>query len=156
MPKLKPIEFYVDANGCHICTSHRLSSSGYPHSGRNGKTMTIARIILEQRIGPLPRGHETRHTCHVRTCINPDHLLSGTTQDNCQDRINRSRLKEAPPPPRWYDFMTKEEEAQMPVLNSILGNKKSAAKARRRAREERQKIVVRASTRARRSDEFRI
>ena len=32
-----------------------------------------------------------RHTCDNRKCINPEHLLLGTHQDNVKDRVKRGR-----------------------------------------------------------------
>lgn len=32
-----------------------------------------------------------RHKCDVRRCVNPEHLVSGTPQENVQDMINRGR-----------------------------------------------------------------
>ena len=32
-----------------------------------------------------------RHTCDNKLCINPDHLVLGTHNDNVQDRVNRNR-----------------------------------------------------------------
>lgn len=36
-------------------------------------------------------GMVVRHTCDNRRCINPDHLLLGTTQDNMNDMARRRR-----------------------------------------------------------------
>jgi hypothetical protein len=33
------------------------------------------------------RGEQTRHRCRNRRCINPAHLLTGTAQDNADDRV---------------------------------------------------------------------
>ena len=33
-----------------------------------------------------------RHTCDVKSCVNPDHLLVGTVQDNANDAVERDRL----------------------------------------------------------------
>jgi len=42
---------------------------------------------------PLPRygltGLVLRHTCDVRCCVNPDHLVLGTSKDNAGDRARR-------------------------------------------------------------------
>lgn len=42
-----------------------------------------------------PKDLETRHTCHNRRCINPDHLVPGTRQENMNDMRARghTRLK---------------------------------------------------------------
>lgn len=42
-------------------------------------------------VGPITPGQVVRHSCDNTLCINPAHLLIGTTQDNVQDRVNRDR-----------------------------------------------------------------
>lgn len=34
---------------------------------------------------------DTRHTCHVRGCCNPNHLLEGTRLENMRDMVNAGR-----------------------------------------------------------------
>lgn len=41
--------------------------------------------------GEIPEGAIVRHTCDVRSCCNPDHLLLGTQQDNMVDMVQRQR-----------------------------------------------------------------
>lgn len=37
----------------------------------------------------VPKGMVLRHKCHVRNCVNPEHLLLGTNLQNQQDRSKR-------------------------------------------------------------------
>ena len=41
--------------------------------------------------GEIPEGKVIRHSCDNRLCINADHLLIGTHQDNVNDKIRRNR-----------------------------------------------------------------
>lgn len=45
-------------------------------------------IVLK---GPIPDGLHVRHTCDVRCCVNPDHLVLGTPSENMQDMARRER-----------------------------------------------------------------
>ncbi len=46
--------------------------------------------------GPIPKGELIRHSCHNKWCVNPNHLSSGTHQDNANDMVaaGRSRVGE--------------------------------------------------------------
>lgn len=39
----------------------------------------------------IPKGKLVRHRCDNRLCINPEHLLLGTQQDNIMDMVGRGR-----------------------------------------------------------------
>lgn len=41
--------------------------------------------------GKIPNGLIVRHTCDVTFCVNPEHLILGTHQDNADDRQARGR-----------------------------------------------------------------
>lgn len=43
--------------------------------------------------GPIPEGLIVRHTCNVKLCVNPDHLILGTHQDNIDDAVRASAYK---------------------------------------------------------------
>jgi hypothetical protein len=44
--------------------------------------------------GELPAKPDVvRHTCHVRNCINPEHLIIGTHGDNMADMVASGRSK---------------------------------------------------------------
>jgi len=73
------------------CTSHHLSKKRYPHLRRNGKFWTMSRYIYTQKHGSIPKNMQIRHTCDNPTCINVEHLLTGTQCDNMQDMVSRNR-----------------------------------------------------------------
>jgi hypothetical protein len=37
------------------------------------------------------KGKVVMHSCDNRACINPDHLVLGTQQSNCQDKLAKGR-----------------------------------------------------------------
>jgi len=87
-----PIEYYINENGCHICTSHETKFyHGYCRIQVNKTKYRLHRYIYEQTYGKIPEGLVVRHKCDVRNCINPDHLELGTNWDNTQDMIKRNR-----------------------------------------------------------------
>lgn len=88
----KPIEYIVDSNGCHICVSHKPSSTGYPRVRFNGVLQQLSHFIWEKYNGfPPGPGLFVCHTCDNRLCINPDHLFLGTAKDNNMDMKSKNR-----------------------------------------------------------------
>jgi hypothetical protein len=59
----------------------------------NGEKVVYAhRVAWEIANGcPVPDGLIVRHKCDNPPCVNPDHLLVGTMQDNTNDMISRGR-----------------------------------------------------------------
>jgi hypothetical protein len=49
------------------------------------------RLAYEKYVGPIPEGVIVRHSCDVRHCVRPDHLLLGSPADNSQDMKDRAR-----------------------------------------------------------------
>ncbi len=87
----RPIKYILDFNGCHICTSHSIGKNGYPKIKINKKTMTMHRYIYEKCFGNIPDRLVVRHICDNKLCINPEHLLLGSIQDNVKDMVSRNR-----------------------------------------------------------------
>jgi hypothetical protein len=87
----KKVEFYVNENGCHICTSHSKDKNGYCYYRIDKKTGKLHRKIYMDNHGPIPKGMLIRHTCDTPSCINPKHLLLGTILDNARDMVDRNR-----------------------------------------------------------------
>jgi hypothetical protein len=46
--------------------------------------------------GTQRRGLVVRHTCDVKLCVNPRHLLIGTQKDNVRDMDERGRRRSSP------------------------------------------------------------
>lgn len=60
---------------------------------QNGKQRPIRahRISYAANKGPFEKSQIVRHECDVPFCVNPDHLLLGTQQENLQDMRSRNR-----------------------------------------------------------------
>jgi Arc/MetJ-type ribon-helix-helix transcriptional regulator len=57
----------------------------------DGKNLSTHRLSYLAVKGEIPRGKVVRHTCDVRQCCNPDHLVIGDHEDNTQDIVDRKR-----------------------------------------------------------------
>lgn len=84
----------VDNNGCWI-TRYFKDDLGYgrmnPGDGRPGRAMMVHRAYYEFKNGPIPEGQVLRHKCDNPPCINPEHLETGTQQQNMRDMHDRGR-----------------------------------------------------------------
>lgn len=88
----KPIEYYINENGCHICVSHRISDRGYPMKRFNGNFTLMSRYIWYLSSGQnLTSDIHVLHKCDNPLCINKEHLFIGNNNDNVQDKINKNR-----------------------------------------------------------------
>jgi DNA invertase Pin-like site-specific DNA recombinase len=91
--KKKAIEYKVTETGCWECTSHATGKDGYPRAKQGGKTKPISHYMYEKYIGEIPKGLIIRHKCDNPLCINPDHLETGTHQENMNDMVERGRSR---------------------------------------------------------------
>lgn len=90
----------VDPSGCHVWTGalsrKRRGLRPVIQEGRRGSAViSVARWVCEQRNGPAPSFlHEAGHTCPAGErddCVNPDHLVWMTREENEQYKQRRRR-----------------------------------------------------------------
>ena len=80
---------YRRGNGCWEWVASKVGGYGQLRCGR--KMMKAHRISYILHKGEIPDGLLVRHTCHNPGCVNPDHLLTGTVQDNTDDKTMAGR-----------------------------------------------------------------
>lgn len=67
---------------------HGKATAGYGMARYNGETNTAHVLICKLAHGPKSHSKlEVRHTCGVRACVNPRHLVWGTRKQNMHDKI---------------------------------------------------------------------
>jgi hypothetical protein len=80
----------VPFSGCWLWTQC-VDAVGYGIGAKNRNKTSAHRLSYEAFNGPIPSGLCVRHSCDVKTCVNPAHLSVGTTQDNTDDKVSRGR-----------------------------------------------------------------
>ena len=60
---------------------------GYGKVKAGGRSLLAHHLAYQQEYGPIPRNTQLDHLCHVRSCINPQHLEPVTAAEN----VRRSR-----------------------------------------------------------------
>ena len=64
---------------------------GYGSVMVQGKAYKAHRAAYLVHVGEIGIGQVVRHACDNPGCVNPGHLLLGTTYDNNRDRVDRGR-----------------------------------------------------------------
>lgn len=77
-------------SGCWLWTGH-LGSDGYPRLFWDRHHQRGNRISYEMHKGPIPAGLFVCHKCDTPSCVNPDHLFLGTSEDNFADMRRKKR-----------------------------------------------------------------
>lgn len=64
---------------------------GYGAIKVNGKMKKAHRVSFEMHFGEIPDGQMVCHSCDTPSCVRPDHLFLGTSQENTADRDAKQR-----------------------------------------------------------------
>lgn len=86
---------HVDkSSGCWVWTG-AIDQDGYGRVRIGRRNRKAHRVAYQLANGPFPAHLIIRHTCDNPPCCNPDHLLTGTHQDNMNDRRERGQVPSA-------------------------------------------------------------
>ena len=85
-------DFYdkLQPNGDCLEWNGGRTTDGYGCTKVNGIVLRTHRLALELE-GIDISGHLVLHSCDNPACCNPDHLRTGTSQDNVDDMVSRGR-----------------------------------------------------------------
>lgn len=75
---------------CWIWTGAK-NKAGYGLSSLYSRVMGAHRLSYTLFVGEIHDDLWVLHTCDVPSCVNPEHLWLGTTQDNKKDQIQKDR-----------------------------------------------------------------
>ena len=81
-----------DEDGCWNWIA-MCDKDGYGRFWVNGKTQYAHRVSYMIHVGMIPDGMLVLHSCDNPCCVCPDHLRTGTDQDNINDKMARGRGK---------------------------------------------------------------
>jgi HNH endonuclease len=81
-------EFYIGEpnSGCWLWLGN-INRDGYGTiwGTELKRTVLSHRLVYETLVGPIPPGQKVLHRCDNPCCVNPDHMMVGTTADNNAD-----------------------------------------------------------------------
>ncbi len=87
----RPLQYYIDADGCWICVSHSKDRDGYVKISRNRRSVRLHRYVYEREVGSLKSNEVVMHKCDKPACFNPKHLIPGTSVANQLDKVRKNR-----------------------------------------------------------------
>jgi len=83
-----------EETGCWEWIAHTYNfEHGQFQFNKNGKQQRILahRFSYELHVDAIPEGLLVCHTCDNPSCVNPEHLFTGTYSDNTKDMIKKGR-----------------------------------------------------------------
>lgn len=78
-------------DGCWIWLGSKSDKGygGFPYEDSHNARAHVVAYKLNK--GPIGQGLQVLHTCDNPSCVNPDHLYTGTHQGNMDDMVRRHR-----------------------------------------------------------------
>lgn len=111
-----------DANtGCLFWLRGK-GSGGYGKVRQNFKQWSVHRLVWQLHYGPISDDFVIRHSCNNASCINIDHLATGTQQDNIKDMVIAERQNRGS-----EQHLSKLKENDIPIIRYMLDNGMTAA-----------------------------
>lgn len=92
MPIIKPLAYSKNDDGCIVCTSHYTRADGRTQVSAANKRVYLYRLLWEKQNGEIPAGQEIMHICDNPSCVNLDHLRTGSHAENIRDAHIKGRL----------------------------------------------------------------
>lgn len=83
-------KFVIDDDGCWRWIAG-LDRDGYGQYSVGHKKWRSHRYAYVMLKGDVPEGRVLDHTCHVRACVNPEHLRPVTYKQNAENRRGAPR-----------------------------------------------------------------
>lgn len=80
-------------SGCWLWDGAWQPATGYGHMHVDGHLVGAHRLSMRWLKGLDPSGFVIRHRCHVRLCVNPEHLELGTHEENMRDMASAGRTR---------------------------------------------------------------
>lgn len=101
---------------------------GYGGFYHNGTMKRAHRVSYQLFRGPIPKGLCICHKCDVPLCVNPDHLFTGTQEENLLDAARKGRARN----PRFsgeHHPMARLSAEQIVEIRRLAGRELKSARA---------------------------
>lgn len=116
---------YININGCWVWRG-QTTKKGYGQIKAFDKIVLCHRLSYELHFGHIQEKMEVAHTCDNPPCVNPDHLVLMTHQENMADMDRKGRRRQGKPNPRRG--AENSQAIQVQVLGKVYGSIKEAEK----------------------------
>ena len=84
------IDYFGSPGDC-LNWSGCITHNGYGQLTFKQQRKRAHRASYEEFVGPIANNKLIMHTCDNRKCINPDHLVMGTAEQNTADMVSKGR-----------------------------------------------------------------
>lgn len=74
---------------CWVWTGYK-DRKGYGQMKIDGRAYWAHRVAFAIFKGRIPGVMTIHHTCHNTSCVNPDHVVTATVQENSRERWSRA------------------------------------------------------------------
>jgi len=85
------VQYHTEPNGCDIWVAST-DRYGYGKFSGKGKTLKAHQVGYAIKYGSHDQAL-LRHTCNNPKCVNPDHLIPGTAEENFKDIVAAGHCK---------------------------------------------------------------